>query len=155
MKAAASIINQLDQTAISKIEQEGTFQLNIDDQVYELERVDFDISADEIPGWQVATDGDITVALDISITEILKKEGIAREIVNRIQNIRKQSDFDVTDRITVTLSEHTVVEPAVSAFDDYIKNEVLADTISFSTQVGGEEVDLIEDIRVNIDVRKN
>ena len=150
MKAAAQVISGFDQSQIAEIEKSGIHKLIIGDVNYNLSLEDFEISADEIPGWQVASDGDITVALDITITEILKSEGIARELVNRIQNIRKQSDFDVTDRIRVTLSDHQLVQDAVSSFSDYIKSEVLADQLNLNQENEGEQVELVDDVMINV-----
>jgi len=115
MKAAAAVINTLDQDAIATIEKTGIYNLQLESSNYELTLEDFEISADEIPGWQVASDGDITLALDVTVTPDLKKEGIARELVNRIQNIRKSSDFEVTDRINVTIQDHPEVIAALAA----------------------------------------
>lgn len=154
MKAAAQIINGLSQTDIAVIEKKGIYELKIDDTIHQLSLEDFDISADEIPGWQVASDGEITVALDITISDLLKSEGIARELVNRIQNIRKQSDFDVTDRITVALSNHTLVQDAVGNFSNYIKSEVLADELRLSSDAKGEEVELVDGVTIQVEAAK-
>ncbi len=154
MKAAAAVIGGLSQEGIGTIEKSGVYNLSIEGEVYELTLEDFDISADEIPGWQVASDGDITVALDITISEALKSEGVARELVNRIQNIRKQSDFDVTDRIMVRMTGHQLVEDAISSFGDYIKTEVLADVISVDDNIDGEDVELVDDVKIKVRVSK-
>src|SRR5690606_14411871 len=113
MKAGAAAISQLGQKEISQIENTGTYQLEIEDRVYELGLEDFVIGSDDIEGWMVAKDDEITVALDIHLDSDLLSEGIARELVNRIQNLRKDADFEVTDRIRVTLSPHEMVNPAV------------------------------------------
>ena len=155
MKAAAAIIGQLDQESINTIEKTGSFLLSIENEQFDLELIDFEISADEIPGWQVASDGDITVALDVTITDDLKNEGVAREIVNRIQNIRKQSDFEVTDRINVTLGEHPIVSSATNQFATYIQNEVLADSITISGSNEGEKIELVDDIAISIAIDKS
>ena len=150
MKAAVAIINGLGQTDIADIEQNGTYQLQVEDSTYELELADFEIVAEEIPGWQVANDKDITVALDITITDDLAKEGMARELVNRIQGIRKGKDFNVTDKINITVSNQSVVTEAIESHRAYISDEVLADSITIQEVVEGEEVDLGNDIKVNI-----
>jgi len=156
MKAAIPIINQLGQEDIAKIEQTNSFKLTIDGQDYELTLADFVISAEDIPGWLVANDGDLTVALDISLTDELKAEGIARELVNRIQNVRKTKDFNVTDRIKVALEKHDLVTAAVESFGDYIKNEVLADDLSLvETVAGGEAIELPEDVKLSMQVELN
>lgn len=149
MKAAAQLIGGLTQDQISNIEASGKFELQLPEESFELTLEDFEISADEIPGWQVASDGNITVALDITISEDLKHEGVAREIVSRIQNIRKNNDFNVTDRINVSISNDPIVVAAVNQFGEYIKTEVLADKITIGGSTG-ETIDLIDDVSVQI-----
>ncbi len=108
---------------------------------------DIEIFTDDIPGFEVASKGSLTVALDISITEALKKEGDARELVNRIQNIRKDKGFEVTDRIIVTLSQNDKLTTSINQFKDYICREILADSLEFTTQInGGTEVEVNEEI---------
>jgi len=136
------------------LEKNGILKLNINGSDYELIQEDIEIISEDIPGWQVATDKDITVALDIGITEELMLEGIARELVNRIQNLRKSSDFNVTDRIKVIISETDLVNQTLNHFKEYIANEVLADSIE-SGKNNGEETELIEGLIVNIEVNKN
>ncbi len=150
MKAAAATINGLSANQIDQIEREGVFQLTIEDRQYELTIEDFDISTDEIPGWQVANDRDITVALDITLTDDLKNEGIARELVNRIQNIRKQSDYDVTDRIKVIIEQNDTIDQALASFKDYVSQEVLADDISTEKNVNGEKIEINDQVSVAI-----
>jgi len=154
MKAAAAAISSLSQEDIGTIEKSGIYNLELEGEHYELNLEDFDISADEIPGWQVASDGDITVALDITITESLKSEGVARELVNRIQNIRKQSDFEVTDRIMVRMTGHDLVQDAIGSFADYIKAEVLADVLSIDDNIDGEDIVLVDDVTIKVRVSK-
>ncbi|HPQ22417.1 MAG TPA: DUF5915 domain-containing protein, partial [Saprospiraceae bacterium] len=154
MKAGAEIINSLTELQISDLEKNGILKLNINGSDYELIQEDIEIISEDIPGWQVATDKDITVALDIGITEELMLEGIARELVNRIQNLRKSSDFNVTDRIKVIISETDLVNQTLNHFKEYIANEVLADSIE-SGKNNGEETELIEGLIVNIEVNKN
>ena len=155
MKAAAQVINSLSQEDIDQIEKTGLYALSISDAQYDLTTEDFEISADEIPGWQVATDREITVALDITLTDELKKEGIARELINRIQNIRKNSDFEVTDRITVQISSNEQVSSSLAQFKDYVATEVLADEINIVADVTGESIDITDDISVVIGVAKS
>jgi len=156
MKAAVPIINQLGQADISNIEKTNSYQLSINGESYNLTQDDFIISAEDIPGWTVASDGDITVALDISLTEELLAEGMARELVNRIQNIRKTKDFNVTDRIRVALERHDLVEKAVDSFGDYIKNEVLADDLILKEVIeNGELIALPEEVELNMQVELN
>ncbi len=154
MKKGNAIISNLSQDDIAQIEKTGRYELVIEGVKYDLDREDFDISTDEIPGWQVASDKDITVALDVSIDEDLKKEGIAREIVNRIQNIRKQSGLEVTDRIFVNLEYHPLVEAAVKTHQEYISREVLSDRIDLSSHVEADRVALVDDIELAIEVSR-
>jgi isoleucyl-tRNA synthetase len=152
MKAANQIIQDLSQDEIRKIEVDGGMTLNVDEESYDLTLEDFVIAYEDIPGWQVATDGLLTVALDTSLDENLKAEGMARELVNRIQNLRKDLNFEVTDRIVVEVQPHEDVNPAVEKFGDYIKHEVLADSVTFGEAQKGTEVELIDDIALRIAV---
>ena len=156
MKAAIPLINKLNQEDIAQIEADNAYKLSIDEQDYELTLADFVISAEDIPGWLVANDGDLTVALDITLTDDLKAEGMARELVNRIQNARKTKDFNVTDRIKVALEKHDLVTAAVASFGDYIKNEVLADDLRLvETVAGGEAIELPEEVSLGMLVELN
>ncbi len=154
MKAVAAIISNLDETEIAKIESLGDDTYSPPGTSYELNFEDFEISAQEIPGWQIAQDGDITVALDVSLTEALISEGIARDLVNRIQNIRKDSDLEVTDRINITIDQHEAISAATSDFGEYIKSEVLADSLEVGTAVNGVEVELPGEVKLNITISK-
>ncbi|MBK7409639.1 MAG: isoleucine--tRNA ligase [Saprospirales bacterium] len=154
MKTAADLIAKMDQDTINQIEKSGMYELHIDGTSYDLTGEDFEIVAEDIPGWLVASDGLLTVALDITLTDDLLAEGMARELVNRIQNIRKNLDFNVTDRIEITLTRAPEVEPAVAQFGDYIKNETLANKLTFADQVDGEETELTEGVVVRIGVKR-
>lgn len=151
MRAGQAIISNLDNDTIGQVESTGSYNLVINDRTYELSLEDFDISTDEIPGWEVANDGNLTVALDTQLTEDLLAEGMARELVNRIQNLRKEAGMEVTDRIAITIDEHEHTRSAIDQFGEYIKAEVLADTIKTSSEVeNGSEVELPGDVVVNI-----
>lgn len=152
MKAAAEMILTLSQEDINTIEKTNQFALNISDTTYNLILEDFEIGFDDIPGWQVASDRDLTVALDINLTDELKAEGIARELVNRIQNIRKASDFNVTDKIKIVLEYNEGILPAVNQFKDYICNETLATELLINDIVTGEKIELFEDLSISINV---
>lgn len=130
MKAAADVIQHMDQNAINQFEEQGRYTIKFEEQEFELSTDDVEIISEDIPGWQVASEDGITVALDITLDEQLLAEGTARELVNRIQNIRKGSGFNVTDRIKVFVEELDGIREAVEAFGDYIKAETLADDIS-------------------------
>ncbi|MFZ1702870.1 MAG: isoleucine--tRNA ligase [Saprospiraceae bacterium] len=154
MKVGAQMIVDFNQKDIAELEKNGQKELKIDEEVFTLTMEDIEISFDEVPGWQVAIDRDITVALDVHINDELLAEGYARELVNRIQNIRKNSDFNVTDRINVQVENHQISDEAVSKFGEYIKNEVLADTVSLHDNLIGEPIEIVEGIALIIRVEK-
>ncbi len=154
MKAANATISKFDQAQIAQIERDGTYQLTLEDEVFDLTRDDFIIGSDDIPGWQVATDGLITVALDVTLNDLLLAEGMARELVNRIQNLRKQSNFEVTDRIRVLMQEHPAIKEAIESFGTYIKSEVLANQIVLLPQVSGAQIPLTDDVTIQISLEK-
>jgi isoleucyl-tRNA synthetase len=109
---------------------------------------DIEIASEDIPGWQIATDGDVTVALDLTLTDDLRAEGIARELVNRIQNIRKASDFEVTDRIIIRVKRDAALADAIAHYGDYICQETLADQLETTdaAPTGAETFELVDDI---------
>lgn len=155
MKAAVQAINAMNQEDIAKVEQDNHYQLVVGENTYDLTLEDFDITAEDIPGWQVASDGDITVALDITLDEALGAEGMARDIVNRIQNIRKDKDFEVTDKIKVMIEQIPVVEAAVTQFGDYIKAETLTIELTLAAEVSnGEKIELPGEVAAMILVEK-
>ncbi|WP_420401194.1 isoleucine--tRNA ligase [Flagellimonas sp.] len=131
MKAIAAAVNQLGQEEIQKIEREGELMLALENKNIILQLTDVEISSQDIEGWLVASSGALTVALDITIDENLKKEGIARELVNRIQNLRKESGFEVTDKIDIKILKDGLVEQAVSSNEEYIKTETLTAQLNF------------------------
>jgi isoleucyl-tRNA synthetase len=153
MKAGKDMIEAFDQDQIAKIEA-GDFPISINGTDYVLTADDVEIVTEDIPGWQVATDRGLTVALDISLNKDLIDEGMARELVNRIQNIRKDSDFEVTDRIHVTIQNLDSVQGAVAEFADYIATEVLADSVTTGTNVTGHTVPLLDEEEIVIAVEK-
>ncbi|NJW52876.1 isoleucine--tRNA ligase [Salinimicrobium oceani] len=145
MKHIAQKINGFSAEEIQKIEREGEIKVDVNGKLLTLEIGDVEISSQDIEGWLVANSGNITVALDITISEDLKKEGIARELVNRIQNIRKDSGFEVTDKIDVTLQKDGTVEEAVQQNIDYIKTETLTANLDLAEEVNnGLEVSFDE-----------
>lgn len=153
MKAAQEIIGQLSQAEISAIEKTNEYILNVNGSSFDLNLEDFEIAAEDIPGWLVASDGLLTVALDITLTPELEAEGMARELVNRIQNIRKTRDFNVTDRIQIDLEKHPAVEVAVAQFGQYICDEVLAVRLDLLEGVtDGEVLDLPDEVNVKVRV---
>ena len=152
MKEASALIVTYDQAQIEQIEKSGTHILEVGGQTYTLDKEDLVIGSEDIPGWQVASDGLITVALDVTLNDNLLAEGTARELVNRIQNIRKQRDFEVTDRILVHLQSHPSISPAVEEFGEYIKSEVLAEDILLASDAKGDAVSLLDDVTIHIDL---
>ena len=141
MKAIATAVQQFGQAEIAQFEKAQTYNLQLPDKTVTLSLDDVEISTQDIEGWLVATAGSLLVALDIHITPELRQEGIARELVNRIQNIRKDNDYDITDRIQIRLQAHPALQAAVRANEAYIKNETLTDSITFVESLPeGEEI---------------
>ena len=135
MKLIAKAVAGLGQKDIQKIEQEGEIVLELENKSINLQLQDVEISSQDIEGWLVASAGPITVALDVTINETLKEEGIARELVNRIQNLRKDSGFEVTDKIKIKILKDGTVEKAVSSNIDYIKTETLTAELNIEEQL--------------------
>lgn len=153
MKAVAAAVGALSQDAINELSVNGSVQVDVDGQTVEIVREDVEIVSEDIPGWTVANDGALTVALDLEITEELKNEGMAREIVKRIQAYRKNSGFEITDHIHVVLSHDDNLQKAVEAYHDYICSQVLADKLEFGALESGEELDF-EDFKISVDITK-
>lgn len=153
MKAVAAAVGALSQDAINELSVNGSVQVDVDGQTVEIVREDVEIVSEDIPGWTVANDGALTVALDLEITEELKNEGMAREIVKRIQAYRKSSGFEITDHIHVVLSHDDNLQKAVEAYHDYICSQVLADKLEFGAPKSGEELDF-EDFKISVDITK-
>jgi isoleucyl-tRNA synthetase len=130
MKAIAAAVATFGQEDILRLERDGRYPLSISGQTIDLSTEDVDILSEDIPGWLVASQGKLTVALDVTLTDQLKAEGIARELVNRIQKLRKDSDFEITDRIAVELEDHDYVKGAAEHFKTYICTEILATALT-------------------------
>jgi len=143
MKALAQRIGAMSQAEIAQMERDGQMAFDIDGQQAVVEVADVDIISEDIPGWLVANEGNLTVALDITLTPELINEGIAREIVNRIQNIRKAKDFDITDRVTVVIAPDEQITAAVNAYSDYIAHQVLATSLTLGA-VDHNDYDLVQ-----------
>jgi isoleucyl-tRNA synthetase len=147
-------IQNFEQEQIAKLERDGELVMDIAGKSITLSQDDVEISSQDIPGWLVANSNGITVALDITISDELRKEGIARELINRIQNIRKDSGFEVTDKITVKMEKNPQVEEAVLANESYIKSETLTETLIFvETLENGTEIEF-DDIKTSILISK-
>jgi isoleucyl-tRNA synthetase len=129
MKSLAAALNELEQDKIAALEQAGTLALTVEGENVEVTTTDVEIISEDMPGWNVASEGRVTVALDITITEALKCEGVARELIKRIQNYRKTAGFEVTDRIQICLESNAETDEAVKQYADYISGQVLATSI--------------------------
>ena len=158
MNEAAEVINKMIQADIQKLEQEKSLDIIIQNKSFTLVEEDVEISSEDIPGWQVINDGKLTVALDVTISEGLREEGIAREFINRIQNLRKEMGFEVTDRIDLKVLEHALIHSSLINNKDYICAETLAENLELVDRLDGEnavnvEVDI--DIQTLISIKKH
>ena len=152
MKGIAAAMGNLSQEEISQLQTTGSYELEVEGQKAVVEATDVEIISEDIPGWLVSNEGNLTVALDVELTDELLNEGMARELINRIQNIRKEIGLEITDRINVTLSPDSKVEAALAGFADYIKAQVLADNVCIADNDGIAAE--IEDLNINIKVAK-
>jgi len=139
MKQITQAIGQFSQQDIMQFELEQKYSLKLNDQVIDLALEDVEIISEDIPGWLVANEGRLTVALDITLTDELRQEGIAREFINRIQNIRKESGFEVTDKIRLRIMKHDGILLAVENFSDYIGSQTLAGSITLVDKLKADE----------------
>lgn len=153
MKAVSTALTTMPQAEIAKFEKDGSITLDLNGQQAVVETADVEIISEDIPGWLVAHEGNITVALDITLTDDLLREGIARELVNRIQNARKDQDFNITDRIVVKIEPNAHTDAVIAQFGDYIAKQVLADSITVEPVAGGLEFDM-DDYRLNVSIKK-
>ena len=135
MKAVAAAVAEMSQEAIAELEKNGSYTLQLDGTDVVVEAADVEIFSEDIPGWLVANEGKLTVALDVTVTEELRREGVARELVNRIQNIRKSSGLEITDKIKITLSKNQQTDDAVNEYKDYICNQVLGTSLTLTDEV--------------------
>ena len=152
MKTVAAAIDSLDQAGIALLEKQGFIELTLENQPVTIEAQDVEIISEDIPGWRVSNEGNLTVALEVELTDELRNEGMARELINRIQNIRKDSGLEITDHINVVISPDATIEAAVNQFADYIKTQVLADTLNIADN-DGSAID-IDELAVKIKVEK-
>ena len=143
MKSVNAAVTEMSQEQISALEKNGSITLQVEGTDALIELADVEIFSEDVPGWTVANEGALTVALDVEVTDELRREGVAREIVKKIQALRKDSGFDITDRIEVTVSASEASDAAVEQFREYICNQVLADSLVVSAELTeGEEVEL-------------
>ena len=157
MKQLAKFIAEMSQADIISFEKNGLFTFDIDGTLATVSTDDVEIISEDIPGWLVANEGNLTIALDITVTESLKREGIAREIVNRIQNIRKDKDFDITDRIKVEISSNANSDAAIDEYNEYISKQVLADELKIAdTSNATDKIELdMDDYKLFVIVTKS
>jgi isoleucyl-tRNA synthetase len=157
MKQIAAGIGAMSQQQIALFETNGRYDLVTEGETINLSLEDVEIISEDIPGWLVANEGTLTVALDINVTPELREEGIAREFINRIQNIRKESGFDVTDKIIIAIQKHEKIDSAIEHFREYISSQTLAQTISLVgslTENDSKIIDIDEDIQTRIKIEK-
>ena len=154
MKAVAAAVSEMSQEAIAELEKNGKYTFQLDGGEAVVEATDVEIFSEDIPGWLVANEGKLTVALEVTVTEELKREGIARELVNRIQNIRKSSGFEITDKINIVLSKNPDTDDAVNEYNTYICNQVLANSLTLADEVAdGTELNF-DDFSLYVKVTK-
>ena len=157
MKEVAEKIGQLSQSDINLLQGSGKFLLHTSSSPIEITLDDVEITTEDIPGWTVNTDGKYTVALDITINEALKQEGIARELVNRVQNLRKDKGFEVTDRIHVKLKKQDIITPSVVSNKEYICAEILAGSLEMVDSLetpAAVEIEVDDDIKTLIQIER-
>ena len=157
MKAIAAAINQMDQDAIAQFEKDGSYSINANGETINLDLGDVEIVSEDIPGWLVANDDKLTIALDITITDELKQEGLAREFINRIQNMRKDEGLDVTDKINLYIGKHEAINNAVKTFTKYIAQQTLANEITLTDKMpsgNAKEVEVDTDVKTTILIEK-
>ncbi len=135
MKAVAAAVAEMSQEAIAELEKNGKYTFDLGGAEAVIESADVEIFSEDIPGWLVANEGKLTVALEVTVTDELRREGIARELVNRIQNIRKSSGFEITDKIKLTLSKNPQTDDAVNEYNSYICNQVLGTSLTLADEV--------------------
>ncbi len=152
LKFVQPVIEAMTQEDIAALEHHKSVTLAVNGTDYTLDVADFLITSEDVPGFQTASDGDLTVAIDLTLTDALLAEGTARDLVNKIQGIRKDRDFNVTDRIHVTLEHHEAILAAVAQFSDYIQSETLASNLAIAHGTIGEKIDLNDAVQLGIEV---
>jgi isoleucyl-tRNA synthetase len=157
MKEVSGIITGMSQEDISQIERENSLEITVNNEPQAITLQDVEIVSEDIPGWLVANDDNLTVALDITLTSNLKEEGVSRELVNRIQNIRKDSGFDVTDKVKISILKHDLLTQAIENHKEYIASQTLASEILLvdsMTEESASKIDLDTDLFTSIKVEK-
>ena len=153
MKAVAAAVDHFSQEQIAELETAGKFALMVENQEVIVEKEDVEIISEDIPGWLVANEGNLTVALEVELSDELRREGMARELINRIQNLRKDAGFEITDHIAVTVAPDEQTDAAIAVFRDYIASQVLADSLEIAPN-DGQEIDF-DDFKLNIKILKS
>ena len=157
MKQISALIGQFEQDDIATIESQGNYELKINDEKITLTLEDVEIMSEDIPGWLVASEGTLTVALDVTITPQLREEGMARELINRIQNLRKEKGLEVTDKIELSVQKHTEISAAILNNNEYICSETLAVNLNYTEVLEATEkaeVDFEENIKTFVSIQK-
>ena len=154
MKAIADAVANMSQDAIADFEKNGRYTFMLSDAPVTIVLDDVEIFNQDIQGWEVANEGKLTVALEVTITDELRKEGMARELVNRIQNIRKSSGFEITDRINVELSKNPISDGAVQEYNTYICNQVLANSLKMLDNVEDATELEFDDFKLYVNVKR-
>jgi len=152
MKDVAAKMNSLSQDEIAQFEQNGNYTFDLQGEPVSVDVADVEIISEDMPGWLVSNEGNLTVALEVDLTDELKREGMARELINRIQNLRKETGFEITDRIIVTVQPNEEAVAAIDSFGEFIKNQVLANNILVAEN-DGTEVEF-DDFKLKILVQK-
>ncbi|MDH6534195.1 isoleucine--tRNA ligase [Parabacteroides sp. 52] len=154
MKSLAAVIQEMKQEDINALESTGTFTLQVEGEQATIELADVEIISEDIPGWLVANEGRLTVALDITITEELRKEGLARELVNRIQNLRKSNGYDITDKVKIHVLSSEMLDEAINEYNEYIQKQVLAVSLKVVDILSEPTLLEFDDFTVSIRVEK-
>ena len=155
MKNVAAAVQAMSQEEIAAFEKAGVYTMTVEGQEVTLDRADVEIISEDIPGWLVANEGRLTVALDITVTDDLRKEGLAREFVNRIQNLRKSSGFDITDKIQIQVLSQEEMDEVIDEYRTYISNQVLAVSIEILDEAISDAVDFdFERFKLSVKIEK-
>jgi isoleucyl-tRNA synthetase len=154
MKAVSSALTGLDQHEIAELEKNRQILLQIDEETVPITIDEVEITAEDIPGWSVASKGALTVALDVTLTDELRKEGEAREFVNRVQNLRKDTGLELTDRILLKVLQNGALESSINEFKNYICAEILAENIEFVSEISDGTSIEVNDITLTVSITK-
>ena len=153
MKSVNTAVTEMSQEQIAELEKNGTITLQVEGTDALIELADVEIFSEDVPGWTVANEGALTVALDVEVTDELRREGIAREVIMKIQAMRKDGGLEITDRIAVSVSKNAGSDEAVEQFGEYISNQVLAGSLTLCDSVDGETVEL-DGFSINVAIKK-